>query len=100
MGGTLSASLALKRDILEYGIMKTLIMVSLLTIGFAGGASAAGCLKGAAIGATAGHFMGHHAVLGGVTGCVIGRHNADNAARERREHPDNVSDLPDTGRPD
>ena len=45
-------------------------------------ANAAGCLKGAAVGGVAGHYEGHHAILGAISGCVIGRHMA---AKQRRE---------------
>jgi hypothetical protein len=43
---------------------------------------AAGCLRGAAVGGAAGHLMGHHALLGAGAGCLIGRHEANKAARE------------------
>jgi hypothetical protein len=39
-------------------------------------------LKGAVIGGVAGHFAGHHGLLGAGAGCVIGHHEATNA-RER-----------------
>jgi hypothetical protein len=48
--------------------------------------SAAGCLKGAAIGGVAGHYAGHHGLLGAGAGCLIGRHEANKHARERAEH--------------
>ena len=48
-------------------------------------APAAGCLKGAAIGGVAGHYAGHHGLLGAGAGCVIGRHEANKHARERTE---------------
>jgi hypothetical protein len=44
--------------------------------GIAAPAPAAGCLKGAAIGGVAGHYAGHHGVLGAGAGCVIGHHEA------------------------
>ncbi|MES2059189.1 MAG: hypothetical protein V4564_24830 [Pseudomonadota bacterium] len=45
-------------------------------------ADAKGCLKGAAVGGVAGHFVGKgHAVLGAVAGCAIGHHRAAKAAR-------------------
>jgi hypothetical protein len=37
---------------------------------------AAGCLKGAAVSEVAGHYAGHHGVLGAGAGCVIGHHAA------------------------
>jgi hypothetical protein len=49
----------------------------------AGPAHAAGCLKGAAVGGVAGHFLGHHALLGAGAGCLIGHHEAAKHARER-----------------
>jgi hypothetical protein len=45
-------------------------------------ADAKGCLKGAVIGGTAGHFVGHHGLMGAAAGCVIGRHKANERARE------------------
>lgn len=46
---------------------------------------AAGCLKGAAVGGVAGHFVGRgHAVLGAAAGCAIGHHRAAVAARQQR----------------
>jgi hypothetical protein len=34
----------------------------------------------------AGHYAGHHGLLGAGAGCVIGRHEANKHARERAEH--------------
>ena len=48
-------------------------------------AQAAGCLKGAAVGGIAGHYAGHHGVLGAGAGCVIGHHEATKHARERAQ---------------
>ena len=43
---------------------------------------AAGCLKGAAVGGVAGHFVGRgHAVLGAAVGCAYGHHRAAQAAK-------------------
>ena len=65
--------------------MKRIVIVAALagSLASAGGAEAAGCLKGAAVGGVAGHFAGHHAVLGALAGCAIGQHRA--AARRRDE---------------
>jgi uncharacterized protein YcfJ len=51
-------------------------------------AAAAGCVKGAIIGGVAGHYVGHHGLLGAAAGCLIGRHQAnkhswEHAQRER-----------------
>ncbi len=45
-------------------------------------ASAAGCLKGAAVGGVAGHVAGHHGLLGAAAGCAVGRHEANKHARQ------------------
>jgi hypothetical protein len=58
----------------------------LLAAGLAGSpAFAAGCLKGAVVGGVAGHFVGHHGLLGAGAGCIIGHHEAAKHARERAE---------------
>lgn len=49
---------------------------------FAGTAQAAGCLKGAAVGGVAGHYAHHHAIIGAVGGCIVGRHMANKHAEE------------------
>jgi hypothetical protein len=56
-------------------------------------APAAGCLKGAAIGGVAGHYAGHHGLLGAGAGCVIGHHEAKKRARE------NAAQQSDSGGP-
>jgi len=48
-------------------------------------ADAKGCIKGALIGGTAGYFAGHHGLLGAAAGCIIGRHEANRVARQRRD---------------
>ena len=37
-------------------------------------AAALGCLSGAAVGGVAGHYAGHHAILGAAAGCAVGHH--------------------------
>ena len=46
---------------------------------------AAGCLKGAAAGGVAGHFLGHHGLIDAGVGCLIGRHNANKQARQEQQ---------------
>jgi hypothetical protein len=46
-------------------------------------ATARGCIKGAIIGGVAGHFVGHHGLLGAGAGCLIGHHEA---AKHERQH--------------
>ncbi len=49
---------------------------------------AKGCLKGAAVGAVAGHYVGKgHAVLGAAAGCWYGHHLAAKAARNAKAQP-------------
>ena len=40
-------------------------------------AEAKGCIKGALVGGAAGHFAGHHGLLGAAAGCAIGHHEAN-----------------------
>ena len=66
--------------------MKTLVVglaLALATIALPHSADARGCLKGAAVGGAAGHYMGHHGVAGAVVGCAIGHHQARKHDRER-----------------
>jgi hypothetical protein len=70
--------------------MKSVLMPVAVALVLAAGlaptpAQAAGCLKGAAIGGVAGHFAGHHGLLGAGAGCIVGRHEANKHARERAE---------------
>jgi hypothetical protein len=68
--------------------MKNLAIASALVLGVAllpaGPANARGCIKGAVVGGTAGHFVGHHGFLGAAAGCLIGRHHANSQARMNR----------------
>jgi hypothetical protein len=57
--------------------------LALAAVAVAQPANAAGCLKGAVIGGTVGHFAGHHGVLGAGVGCAIGHHEAAKHERER-----------------
>ena len=49
-------------------------------------ANAAGCLRGAAVGGVAGHFMGHHGLIGAGVGCLWGRHEANKHEREEMRY--------------
>jgi hypothetical protein len=64
--------------------MKALFLsAAVLAFAASSQANAAGCLKGAAVGGVGGHFVGKgHAVLGAVGGCVVGRHMANQKARD------------------
>ena len=63
-------------------IAASILALSLASVGTES-AEAAGCLKGAAVGGVAGHFAGHHAILGALAGCAIGHHRA--AVNRRRD---------------
>ena len=70
--------------------MKSILMPAALALALAAWLTpapvqAAGCLKGAAVGGVAGHFAGHHGLLGAGVGCIIGRHEANKDARDRAE---------------
>jgi hypothetical protein len=72
----------------QEGLMKKKMFgcaaIALTFVGLALPADAKGCIKGALVGGTAGHFAGHHGVLGAAAGCIIGRHEANKAARQDR----------------
>ena len=69
--------------------MKSIVIAAGLLVGLAGiaanPADAAGCLKGAVVGGVAGHYVGHHGLLGAGAGCLIGRHEANKHAREQAQ---------------
>lgn len=48
-------------------------------------AAARGCIKGAIVGGVAGHYAGHHGLLGAAGGCVVGRHMANERARQEEQ---------------
>jgi outer membrane lipoprotein SlyB len=62
-------------------------LAALLVVGSLAGPAEAGCIKGAAVGAVAGHFAHHHAVLGAIAGCAIGHHLAVKAREQKAAHP-------------
>jgi hypothetical protein len=69
------------------GLMKKMCecaAIALALVTMALPADAKGCIKGALVGGAAGHFAGHHGVLGAAAGCVIGRHEANKAASRDR----------------
>ena len=60
---------------------KIMLAVCATAVLFAGQASAKGCLAGAAVGGTAGHFAGKHGVIGAGVGCAVGRYRANKKDR-------------------
>ena len=68
--------------------MKALVLAAAFAIGATGmgwtstPSHASGCIKGALIDGAAGHFLGHHGLLGAGAGCIIGHHEASKHARE------------------
>jgi hypothetical protein len=68
--------------------MKSIIAlwwVTLCITTMMGPADAKGCLKGAIVGGAAGHFAGHHGLIGAAAGCLIGRHEARKHELERTD---------------
>ena len=49
-------------------------------------ASAAGCLRGAVVGGVAGHYVGHHGLVGAGVGCAIGHHEAEKRMHEEERY--------------
>ena len=85
--------------------MKTLLFPAAAAIVIGGlvfpmQASAAGCLKGAAVGGVAGHMAGHHGVLGAGAGCAIGHHEASKKQRQEQSARANPTDEGNGGRND
>jgi hypothetical protein len=65
--------------------MKQLLKCVVLAVAITGlsvPAEAKGCIKGAFLGGIAGHFAGHHGVLGAAAGCLIGHHEANKPAHQ------------------
>ena len=60
--------------------MKSLLAIALFasvaSVALPHDAKAIGCLSGAAVGGVAGHYAGHHGVLGAAAGCAVGHHAA------------------------
>ncbi len=60
--------------------MKSLIALALLasvaSVAMPHDAKAIGCISGAAVGGVAGHYAGHHGILGAAAGCAVGHHAA------------------------
>jgi hypothetical protein len=84
-----SARVIIERKFLE-AEMKALIGCATIIFALATvtSADAKGCLKGAAVGGVAGHYSGHHGILGAAAGCVIGRHEANKRDRIQRNQTD------------
>lgn len=55
-------------------LLTSLYVIGVITTGEA--AFAKGCVKGAIVGGTIGHFAGRHGVPGAAAGCLYGRHEA------------------------
>ena len=65
--------------------MKLIFLTVALAALTASPAVAKGCIKGAAVGGVAGHYVGRgHAVGGAMVGCVVGHHRATVQARQQR----------------
>ncbi len=65
--------------------MRTVLIVAASAVFIASPVVAKGCIKGAAAGGVAGHFVGKgHAVAGAAAGCAVAhRHNAKQAKAQK-----------------
>jgi outer membrane lipoprotein SlyB len=73
------------------------LVVCIVLLAIAGEANAAGCMKGAAAGGVAGHFVGKgHAVAGAAGGCAVGHHMASKKAKENTAQAQNQQAQPQT----
>jgi uncharacterized protein YcfJ len=57
-------------------------------------AQAIGCLSGGAAGAVAGHYAGHHGVVGAIGGCIVGHHMHKKQMREERTRRNDYQQQP------
>ncbi|WP_454883556.1 hypothetical protein [Sphingomonas oryzagri] len=66
--------------------MRTFLMIAVAVATLvAGPVFAKGCIRGAAVGGVAGHFVGKgHAVAGAAVGCVVAHHHYAKQARAQR----------------
>ncbi len=63
--------------------LSLLLLTPLLVAGAP--ALAKGCLKGAAVGGVAGHYVGRgHGLAGAAVGCAVGHHRAAKQAQQQR----------------
>jgi hypothetical protein len=53
-----------------------------------------GCLKYGAAGAVAGHYAGHHGVMGALAGCALGIHKRREYKREMRMQQQSAAPTP------
>lgn len=86
---------------IEHGAcpMKPIVFLAgVAFLGFASvtSASAAGCLKGAAIGGVAGHMAGHGGI-GAAAGCAVGHHKASKKSKAAPAQQSNQSATPSSG---
>ncbi len=63
---------------------------SMVTVGHA---EAKGCIRGALVGGVAGHFAGHHGLMGAAAGCAVGHHYAN------KQQPNSMQNTPPAGTP-
>jgi outer membrane lipoprotein SlyB len=62
-----------------------LMIAASLIAAASGPAFAKGCIRGAAVGGVAGHYVGKgHAVLGAAAGCIVAHHHYAKQARAQR----------------
>ncbi len=71
--------------------MKKVMIAAAMAMLVAGPALSKGCIKGAAVGGVAGHYVGRgHAIAGAAIGCAVGHHRAAVAAKRQaaaQAHP-------------
>jgi hypothetical protein len=71
----------------EYEVVGKIMMLVAGAVALTGVAAIqpaqAGCLSGAAVGGVAGHFAGHHGLIGAGIGCAVGHHREVVHERQR-----------------
>jgi hypothetical protein len=65
-------------------ILLPALALGMLSVPLTAEAKPGGCLKYGAAGAVAGHYAGHHGVMGAMAGCALGIHKRREYKREMR----------------
>ena len=75
-------------------ILAPALALGLLAMPLSAEAKPGGCLKYGTAGAVAGHYAGHHGVMGAVAGCALGIHKRREYKREMRMHRQSAAPVP------
>ena len=75
-------------------ILAPALALGLISVPLTVEAKPGGCLKYGAAGAVAGHYAGHHGVMGAIAGCALGMHKRREYKREMRMQHQSAAPAP------